>query len=402
MVNDPKPPVHDQLTAYAAERRRQMGVPWALPPHTRSALRAAVEQYSDAEVGRQGSWWGGWCRSWPSFRWAAVAFSALAAVGFWWVALGPWATRPVELAQNDLPRVNPPTSVPARAIPPVEAPPPPAATPASAAPTDSLAVNRAVPAPTVPVASATRARSAPSADVRPKDRPEGAPSAPSVAPRIAGTPTATRLSTAKTGVGLAQPAAVAALSFSRVADALERDQQVTVVDRVGVLDRFRIESSGSTLRIIDSDGSVYEGVLANTAPAPPSAAPPGAAAAAQRTLTQAAPAASRGARDFLDGSPAGSARSVGPQAQAPLSAVLTPRGYRFEAAGTNLTTRRSVQVEGTIVVTNHSLVGIALEPLPTNRGVDSLQLLLQNSVVRAQVVSDGGQTRSVEAVPSGP
>ncbi len=46
MPNEPNSPIEQQLKAYADERRKQAGEPFALPPHTRRVLRDHVDRFS--------------------------------------------------------------------------------------------------------------------------------------------------------------------------------------------------------------------------------------------------------------------------------------------------------------------------------------------------------------------
>lgn len=173
--------------------------------------------------------------------------------------------------------------------------------------------------------------------------------------------------------------------------------------RLAVLERFSVESAGDQLRIVDADGSVYEGNL--------SAVPATRTAAARRATESTAvrgggsvPLAAPSSGALGRSGPAAPAQKAAPAVSAPRDgAVAPPVELAFQALGTNRSTRQLVQIEGRLVVTNQSVPGVPPEDLRSGARPEVLQNLLRQSVLRGQArLGEPHATIPIEAVPTGP
>ena len=356
MANQSKAPVDDQLRAYAAERRRQMSPPWALPPAMRHALLAAVAQHFQSPKARGISQWCAWFVAWPRVAWATALLVVLAAGGgALWLGSQPQSSAPIQTARQSAPA---PAGIPS-------------ASPALARPTS---------APSIP--------------------------GPDAAPPMADPRTETLSSAMVAAAPAPQPREVVSQAFRQVPIERRRNDDSADADRQPLLERFRVESRGNQIRIIDADGSVYEGRL--VASAPRAVSPDdGAASAPARPMRiarngAAAPRPGLSGPGPGEGGPSSEERALArSDARAPASAPA-PAELSFEAAGTNRSINQSVRIAGRFVATN------AFSSHPANsggtaRGVpESFQHLIRNSMMRGQAVLDGRRTIAISAVPTEP
>lgn len=343
-TNEPQSRLHEELKAYAAMRRKAAGE-FRLPPDTRQVLRR--------EVDRQFAWRRhgmavlvGWMRRLPAWGWLATAALALTVGGLVW---NRWAQLPrsgesgsVGLAMKSEPLGATPPPVAA----PVEGPVV-ALAPASPVP-EPVAALRAAPAKLAMRSAAPKTLTAPSA---------AAPTASRAASNVAN---------------------VAPLSQTFVRTVVAgRSAETTVPGTLPVLNRFRLDLSGQQVRVVDADGSVYDGRLvlrpavgAATATEAERALPTGYAVTAARTT----------ARD----------RAVDPVATPPTAAGEV----HFEVRGTNVTVRRPVQLQGVLTPAG-SNSGTTDAPVATPSAI-----WLQNSAVRGQVRVGNEQPTFLQAQPA--
>lgn len=350
MANQSNAPVDDQLRAYAAERRRQMSAPLALPPAMRHALLAAVAQHFQSPKRRGISQWYAWFVAWPRVAWATALLVVLAAGGgALWLGSQPQSSAPIQTARQSAPA---PAGIPS-------------ASPALARPTS---------APSIP--------------------------GPAAAPPMAD-PRTEKLSSAMVASAPApQPREVVSQAFRQVPIERRRNGDLADANRHPLLERFRVESRGNQIRIIDADGSVYEGRLvasasravspdygAASAPARPIGIARNGAAAPRPGLSGPGPAA---------GGPSSQERALA------RSDARAPAELSFEAAGTNRSINQSVRIAGRFVVTN-AFSSNPADSGGTTRGVpESFQHLIRNSMLRGQAVLDGRRTIAISAVPDEP
>lgn len=246
-----------------------------------------------------------------------------------------------------------------------------------------------------------RSRPTPAAGTTLDDRPAASsvammPAQPkAVAPGRAAT-AATTTSESTTG------RAPASQSFARVVPRADPKQASRDTDRLPLLDRFRIESGGNQLRIIDADGSVYEGIMLASAPTQGPPDTKGAGTLARRVEAVPTSTNSPSGQLLRYGLTARSARREEPVTSASDATSPAVDELAFEASGTNRSTSQSVRIEGRFVLNQSPDVGPAPAALSTNRSVELLQFLFQNSVVRGQAVLGNHQAIAIDAAPVGP
>jgi hypothetical protein len=183
-------------------------------------------------------------------------------------------------------------------------------------------------------------------------------------------------------------------TYRQVAAAGKSGQAKPKAGRTPLADRFRVESDGSVLRIIDTDGSVYQGAIVTAVPFGDAAGVAESAPSPGRKTPGDAPAVTRSTENLRYGLNPARARPTTLRAAASESGELA-----FEVSGTNLTSRLPVQVRGSLIVTNRFASGLGSPPLSEAGRLESHQVLLRNSILHAEVVLGGGQAASIEAVP---
>ncbi|HRZ37503.1 MAG TPA: hypothetical protein P5534_14225 [Candidatus Paceibacterota bacterium] len=342
MAQERKPAVHDRLTAYAAERRRRLGPPPTLPPHTRRFLLDAVSRHYEPVSAQARPQHSGWIGGWMRWAWTGAALVAVIA-GALWMVRHPRLESTLEVARKVEPIDN------AQVLATV--PPPPMA----AHPTPSeLPLARTSDGPTPPAVLA---------------------SAPSTAPSHS-----ERGVAFKTG----DPA-----SFG-VAGALP------------VLRRFRIEGDGETIRIVDADGSVYEGTLLAAAKPMMETVEVGTALRGRRTAQEGA--VPPGARAARKGFTAGQPRMAAPPTQGPTSVGSRSdlKDLAFEVRGTNRSLNQSVRLSGQFVLTNRPIASPTQIERRADGLLDSFKDLVRQSAVQGQAVLGDGRILQINATPESP
>ncbi|HOY58542.1 MAG TPA: hypothetical protein PK640_10465 [Verrucomicrobiota bacterium] len=346
MAQESKAAIHDRLTAYAAERRRRLGPPPTLPPHTRRVLLDAVSRHYGPSPAQTRPQHPGWIGGWMRWAWTGAALTAVIA-GALWMARHPRLEAPLEAPPEAARESEPIENTQALATvptPPMSAPPTPSELPPAA---------RSEP-PTPPVVLA---------------------SAPSTAP-----PQSERGVAFKTG----DPAT------SGAAEALP------------VLRRFRIEGDGQTIRIVDADGSIYEGTLLAAAKPNDENLEVGIAFRGERTAQEgSAPPISRAARSGLR---AGQPRMGAPATQAPTSvgSSSAPEDFAFEVRGTNRSLNQSLRFSGQFVLTNRSIASRTQVERRADGLLDPFKDVIRQSAVHGQAVLGGGRLLRIEATPESP
>jgi hypothetical protein len=332
------------LKACADQRRREQGAPFELHPATREMLLAeaarACPAAGSSETNNNLVWLGRW---WPRLAWGATVFAG--SVFILLVLRAPNPPKPL------------PSSMPARSDQPLERAKPATSERSVAKAADETLLQPTAPA---PVKESVRAMSpqdyamakalapaapmpAPTASPAPKD-PETALvrryglAAPTSASAAKAKPSS-ELRRDKTAVALAMPEP--SITQSQTENARQRFSNVDVRDRyrrnfnspagLPVLNSFELEQNGSQVRILDADGSVYEGRIT------PALAPQG--QAGNRQTVSAPPAAARAQTARLVADPnAGLAQSSDNDASAAF--------YNFRAVGTNRTLNQRVVFSG--------------------------------------------------------
>jgi len=342
MAQEPKAAIHDRLTAYATERRRRLGPPPTLPPHTRRVLLDAVSrQYRPLSAQarpQHPSWIGGWMR----WAWTGAALVAVIA-GALWMARNPRLESPLEAAREGEPTEN------RRVL--ATAPPPPMAAP----PTPSE----------LPLA--------------------GTPDAPAASVALARTPS-TAPSQSERGVAFKSGDP----ETSGTAEALP------------ILRRFRIEGDGQTIRIVDADGSIYEGTLLAAAKPIAENLDVGLAFRGGRTAQEGS--SPPGARAARNGFRAGQPKMGAPAPHGPTSvgSSSTPKNLAFEVRGTNRSLNQSLRFSGQFVLTNRSIASRTQVERRADGLLDPFKDVIRQSAVRGQAVLGGGRILRIEATPESP
>ncbi len=340
MAQEPKAAIHDRLTAYAAERRRRLGPPPTLPPDTRRVLLDAVSRHYEPLPAWARPRRPGWIGGWMRWAWTGAALVAVIAGALWMVRHSRLES-PLELARKSEPIEN--THVLATVPPP----------PMTASPTPSqLPLARTSDAPTAPVVLA---------------------SAPSTAP-----------SQSERGV------------------AFETGDPATFGLALPVLHRFRIEGDGETIRIVDADGSIYEGALLAAAKPMMETVEVGVAFRGGRTAHERS--AAPGARAARNGFKAGEPSVGAPATRGPASVESRPglQDFAFEVRGTNRSLNQSVRLSGQFVLTNRSIASPAQVERRADGPVDPFKDLVRQSAVHGQAVLGDGRILQIHATPESP
>ena len=302
MATEPERPIEKLLRACARKRRDEAGEPFALHPATRRLLQGEVTGAFARDKCPADSFSRLLARLWPRVAWGVALFAVLA-IAVW--VLIPGASKGQKealLAKNELAAeaarakalAPPPAAVPE----PVSAPPEAAARAAKAVSADAdraasrqvptphaFGANYAAPAkarPEAPVETAAAERVAPvtrvpnddfktdeaqkqlaesTSNLAPTRKAVAVTALPAAAPASAGISKdrsgsvvlASKQANGFGGVQGFSPAAQESKAKNRFADQVSPAQSV--------LAAFRMEQTGSELRIVDGDGSVYSGYL---------------------------------------------------------------------------------------------------------------------------------------------
>ncbi len=413
MANEPERPIETLLRAAAKKRRDEAGAPFELHPADRRRLQGEVarrfarprpEPRSFATLLRQ--WW---LRS----AWG-VGILAILGLSAWLLLVPPGKGKPeTSLASNRLVTETLPSRefAPAAALAANATPTPPAPElePKSAevayaetppgAPSGPASPPGATASPTlakVTVAAQgelkARDRFALAASAQPGDQKKAAQWQAGVS---SGTPPPSSAGTL--GVSLAARYELAAKAQRFVQAAPAPTAQAVFADQSKpahpVLASFQVEQTGSHLRIVDGDGSVYSGYVqaATTARRAPSA----------RAAATAAAPASRVPLDGLEPEKAAGLYSKRPASQT----------YSFRVAGTNRSLNQSIVFTGNLLTaTNLASSLSAATNLSIGGGLGGspnapapLGLLpLLNLQISGKVVIGSGNAVEINALPATP
>jgi hypothetical protein len=159
----------------------------------------------------------------------------------------------------------------------------------------------------------------------------------------------------------------------------------------GVLDSFRVEQSGGTMRVIDGDGSVYAGfVQVSDQPS-------------QHSLDSSVTVA----REAESAQPQAAAKSATVQSADALSGLPDSASYFFRVTGTNRTSRQPVVFSGMFIPVSPRISGVItgsqgravsglVQPAPSTPGT----LPLSRSQLRGRAVIGATNAIDVNASPS--
>ena len=353
---EPQSRLHAELKAYATARRQAAGE-FRLPPATRLALRREVDrQFGGPRPGRL--LFSAWLRRLPAWGWLATTALVLSAGGLVWSRMGQVPH------SSEVAGVGTPAPSQALATAPLQV----------AAPVESPALVMAPPSP----------------------MPEGVP-APAAAPlRLAtrsaapqASPTLTAAAPSAKARTTAKAAGPAPLSqtFVRTA-AAGRSVDAFQTGATPVLSRFRFDLSGQQVRVVDADGSVYDGRVV----ARPVDGVTALAASDRATPTTAAPITA--ARSDPKGA---AARGVVAERAASTTLAVpaaVPGELHFEVRGTNVTVGRPVQLEGMVTP-----VGATAPAAAPATGVAG-GVWLQNAAIQGQLRVGGEQPTFLQAQPA--
>ena len=426
MPNEPERPIEKLLHAAAQKRRDEAGAPLELHPATRRLLQGEVARQLAKPEREARSFPQLLARLWPRFAWGVAIFAVLVVAARLLVPMPGRDKSEARLAKNE--------PIPQAAL--AKAPLPPPSDAPAAVPAPPASVTEATPS---VAASASAARSAPSQPARQSrveeqqllkdlappqtDRDAAKKLELGVAPRLADREKAAEAEiAASAGTRAPVPAGTvndrsraATDSFAEsAAEARKEARSVSVAqrfDRVApgskaknlladevppaqpVLTSFRVERSGSELRIVDGDGSVYSGFVQI-------------ADGAERlgSVNGEKPAAARALK----------ARAAKPAPQAATAAgssAQAGQNYYFRVTGTNRTLHKKVVFTGNLVgaanvtlftqTTNALSYGTAVGGSQPAPAVQSPQPLLNARISGKAVIGDRKEIE-INAVPTGP
>jgi hypothetical protein len=159
------------------------------------------------------------------------------------------------------------------------------------------------------------------------------------------------------------------------------------VDPNQVLAAFRVEQSGSQLRVIDNDGSIYTGTAEMAA-----------VGNSYRAATE-----QKGA-ELLKSNGGGAARSV---SATPASKAQAAQHFSFRVAGTNRTRNEPVVFTGDFVVLTNApaaapQTGATGAALSQDQAKAQPSSLLQNSTITGRAQVGTGREIEINAVPAAP
>lgn len=418
MSVEPEHNIEKELKAYAEQRRAAAGAP-ELPPATRKLLQEeAARQTKVARVagGEKNSWWHVWS-SWPRLATVGFAVVALAMIA-WWLFPASNAERQnarstMELAGNQTEGFNGSPPAAAKKLDHSAAPAPQrpkmprafASSPKDSEKSTPMAVDRlasrlqstnATPAPeSVPVVMPAPAFFSPAPVVMSlKAAPSGATGLSlsgigGAAPQTASANRATSLSFSpqKDGADVSTdvPAATIIQPFRRTDFLPNANAPSEVMTASNVLFSFRVEQAMEKLRMIDSDGSIYNGFVTLT---PETAKLLGATFQPAQAEDGVKPAAADG------------------QQKQPA------RLYRFRVSGTNRTLNQEVVFTGGFLntlnfsspqspATSNGPTTVGGNVAPSG-GIDLLSLELQKALVEGRLSWGGTNKILINASPVKP
>ena len=280
MATEPERDIEKALRAVARRRREQPGAPVEIHPATRRLLQGEVARQKGRGQPGAGFWpkllWGSWPRL--AFN-VSLLIAFLLAAGVWLLPAfrtgqNPSASANMRLAENDHAKADSPAlrddykkSLPsaAPALKKEAQNEPRSATAEFDQPGKDKVYNRLSAANQNKLADQSSTNSASpglradasAAPAQPAAPPPAVPSSSTIAPAL-------DQEFARRQV--ASPPAVVSQQFTRVNQSVDsvalQSAQTSPAPRV--LDSFRVEQTGSQLRVIDSDGSVYTGFLGET------------------------------------------------------------------------------------------------------------------------------------------
>lgn len=354
--------IENRLRAYVARRRHEAGARFVMPPDTRRFLQTEVDRKYRSKEPRA-------MRSTTLFAWfglkpvwmTATAVVAIGLVAFL-VRLSWEPHRMHDLAKAEQ-KAQPPQSAPA---------------PASAARTLSAPATTSVGAPPVEIA---------------------------------------RLAESNQDTLATPRQSVAALALDRKVAGLSQRFVQTQSGQIGagrsqlsqqtrnVLEDFQIELANGKLRVLDSDGSVYEAAVA----AVDHTAAEGSAQIAYRSAAQPSPQTAAGVPSAETASAPTAARfgaRARMQAEKGLASqtsvapdTLFSNAIPFVALGTNRTLNQSVAIHGRIVLPQEHGQQIKRQSDLIASDPATLKALLQNATVQGRVVIDASNQFELNATP---
>ena len=396
MPNEPQHPLEEFLRTYARKRRERVGAPFELHPATRKLLQTQVARTFPQRAIRPALTLA-WLKSiWPrlAFAGSIVVAAGLAAVLF--VQFRPASKHKLELAKQEAPpaitsdtREATPRPGP-KPPPPFEQPPPQVAStrttpsPAATALTNPTAVPRYAfrndPASTTPKPIKLDPQPASPAGSVTETQTRDLEAVPSV-DRLAGT---TLRKTA--------PAAQQELLNQRFVQTAPYRRNFNSPARPQILNSFQLEQNGPRIRIVDADGSVYQGAIEQ--PATQTSLRVDTLQVVGRATAQSKPAI------------AGTQAAATAQTQA----VGTPtlENFAFTVSGTNRTLRRAVVFYGNYIAdTNTAQLGTANTQNRIQQSLNAAntaptqnQSQLLNAVVQGKAVIGGSDRLEINAVPA--
>ncbi len=402
---EPERNIEKELKAYAQQRRAAGGTPPELHPANRKALQKEAARLAKAGSGGKRPWWQSLFASWPRLAVAGAGVATVIIITLKLVSgpkfenemaqnlsatrLQPKASKQLEQSEKEsADAVNAPALA---ATPPAAKPMTLAAAPARKAKAPALEPAADI-APPVAVAAPAPRPAAPAvlpaaslladAENRNASRDRGVASATStsaIAPAnhgLAGAPAQPALGILNSAD---RPATLITQPFRRT-DLTRTSGKSTGVSNV--LARFRVEQDLDKLRVIDSDGSVYLGSVAQT---PETAKASGGAykiGDAQKDAVAAAPA------DKL------------PQAL---------RAYHFHVSGTNRTLKKEIVFTGNFLTkageqsvptaTSAPTEGIGGSIAPAGAKAESVLFELQKARMEGHLSLGGTNRFDINAVP---
>jgi hypothetical protein len=357
---EPERNIEKELKAYAQQRRAASGAPAELHPAKRRLLQEEASRLSKAPSGATPSWWQIFLSSWPRF--ATTGFAVVALLALIWLLLPATKSKregfhpAMELARNraeslkEMPAFKkstpPPVATPAAPqdapvmVPTLAAKDPARSTPAAS---DGSNTRRLYAAATPPPAGTSGVARSPllSEKAAPSNTAAFAlsdtevvlpPAAPPGRSALAGS-----LRNYDTLDSLDAPIAPVIQPFQRTDFPQNADKTASLGGASNVLFSFRVEQTRDKLRMIDGDGSVYNGFVARIPETPMQPA-----VASQKAVEEEAVKSS----------------TFGGRQTQPV------RLYRFRVAGTNRTLNEEVVFTGNFLTSASSLS--PQQPAPFN------------------------------------
>ena len=149
-----------------------------------------------------------------------------------------------------------------------------------------------------------------------------------------------------------------------------------------VLDSFKVEQNGNDLRVIDNDGSTYNGnIVVGAVQAPPGA-----------TFALAGRAEEAAARSRSFG---GAALNLNREQEAPAQ-----QNFYFQVSGTNRTLNQNVVFTGNFIpATNAVLNQMPVQNIPQVQNAQNFPLFINNSIIVGKAQVEKSQLIDVNAVP---